>query len=207
MSPVCFIDNDIILKLAACKLFWEAVDTLEVSKNDLRVLPSAKYVFKGRKKKYGQVIIQDAISIVNKCGEIQLDEGDEELQQLQQLQIEGIDPGEQLLICATRKETSFYLTTGDKRCLEALANQPKLDSVRQRLNGRVICLEQIILKLIKKQGFDKVLTSVLPAKTYDTALKSIFGSGEKATQENVLSSLEGYINDLRSKTKELLIEL
>lgn len=207
MSPVCFIDNDIILKLAACNFFWEAVSTLELSENDLRVLPEAKHVFQRSnkvKKKYGSIILQNAINIVERCGEIQLEEDEEELQQLQ---IEGIDPGEMLLICATRRETSFYLTTGDKRCLTALASHAELENVRQRLTGRVICLEQLILKLIKTQGFDKVLTNVLPARTYDTALKSIFGSGERATEENVLTSLEGYINDLQKNTKGLLIKL
>jgi hypothetical protein len=210
LSAVCFIDNDIILKLAACNFFWEAVSTLELSENDLQVLPEAKYVFQGSnkvKKKYGSIIVENAINIVERCGKIQLEDDDEEVQQLQQLQIEGIDPGEMLLICATRKETSFYLTTGDKRCLTALASHAELENVRQRLTGRVICLEQLILKLIKTQGFDKVLTNVLPARTYDTALKSIFGSGERATEENVLTSLEGYINDLQKNTKGLLIKL
>lgn len=99
---------------------------------------------------------------------------------------------------------SFYLITGDKRCLIALAEASQLVEIRQRLLGRVICLEQIILKLIETQGFNEVLVKVLPGREYDTALKAIFGSGEKATQENVLQMLEGYIGKLRIKTSGLL---
>lgn len=43
-------------------------------------------------------------------------------EELKNLQIEGLDPGEMILISATEHEESFYLTTGDKRCITALAN-------------------------------------------------------------------------------------
>lgn len=68
-------------------------------------------------------------------------------------------------------------------------------------------MEQVILKLINTQGFDGVLTKVLPVREHDIALRAIFGSGEKATQENVLQALEGYIEDLRRTTDGLLIYL
>lgn len=206
MPPVCFVDNDAILKLAACNLFWEAVTSLGLAPAGLRVLPSAKYVFRKNKKvikKYPQSIRDSAILIVEACTEIQPDFSDE----LQNLQIEGIGPGENLLISATRYEESFYLATGDKRCLTALAAAPQLIEIKQRLIGRVICLEQLILRLIYTQGFDEVLTKVLPAREYDTALKAIFGSGERASQENVLQALDGYIEDLRKKTEGLLADL
>lgn len=206
MPPVCFVDNDAILKLVACNLFWEAVTSLGLTQADLRVLSDAKYVFRKSRRvvqKYPQAIRDSAISIVEGCTKIQPELSEE----LQILQIEGIDPGENLLISATRYEASFYLATGDKRCLTALAAEPQLAEIRQRLIGRVICLEQLILRLIYNQGFDLVLTKVLPAREYDTALKAIFGSGERATQENVLQALEGYIEDLRKTTEGLLAYL
>lgn len=206
MPPVVFVDNDAILKLAACNLFWEAVNSIGLTQTDLRVLPDAKHVFRNSRRvqqRYPQPIRDNAIRIVQGCMEIQLQPNEE----LQHLDIEGIDAGEIILISATRAEASFYLTTGDKRCLTALALSPRLVEIRQRLLGRVICLEQLILKLIDTQGFDQVLTKVLPAREYDTALKAIFGSGERATQENVLQALEGYVEDLRKKTEGLLVYL
>ncbi len=206
MPVVCFLDNDIILKLVACSLFSEAVSSIGVTETNLRVLSDAKYVFRKSRRvvqKYPQTIRESAILIVDRCTKIQPEPSEE----LKKLQIEGIDPGELILISATRYEESFYLTTGDKRCLTALATAPQLAEIRQRLIGRVICLEQLILKLIDTQGFDEVLAKVLPAREYDTALKAIFGSGEKATQENILQALEGYIEDLRMKTQGLLTYL
>ncbi|WP_460207312.1 hypothetical protein [Scytonema sp. NUACC21] len=200
------MDNDIILKLVACSLFEEAVTCLGVAETDLRVLSDAKYVFRKSRRiaqKYPQAIRDSAILIVDRCTKIQPAPSEE----LQELEVEGIDPGERILISATKYETSFYLTTGDKRCLTALAAATQLVEIRQRLIGRVVCLEQLILKLIDQKGFDEVLAKVLPAREYDTALKAIFGSGEKATQESVLQALEGYIEDLRKRTEGLLANL
>lgn len=118
--------------------------------------------------------------------------------------IEGIDQGEAFLISATAREKSFYLTTGDKRCIRALAKAPEIESIQQRLVGRVICLEQVIKKIIEFQGFNNTLTKILPVTNYDTALKSIFGSGSNCTQKNVMLSLDNYIQDLRNSSGNLL---
>ncbi len=205
MPPVCFVDNDVILKLVACNLFWEAVGVLGLTSDDLRVRASTKYYFRSKPKRYPQTVREQAIAVVEQCQLIDDPPINEELQILQQ--IEGIDPGEGVLIVATQPEPSFYLMTGDKRCLEALATAPQLVEVRQRLEGRVVCLEQLILRLIETQEFSKILTLVLPAREYDTALRAVFGSGEKTTRDNVLLGLRGYIQDLRSKTEGLLVDI
>ncbi len=208
MATVCFLDNDIILKLTACNLFFEAISSLGITETDLRVLSDAKYVFRksGRiARKYPQVIRDNAMIILDKCQDIQPELSEE----LKYLEIEGIDPGERILISATRKEESFYLTTGDKRCLIALATAPQAElvEIRKRLSGRVICLEQLIFKVITVQGFDVTLPKLLIGKEYDTALKAIFGSGKSANQINVFLALEAYIEELRNKTNGLLAEI
>ncbi|RUT03826.1 hypothetical protein DSM106972_047400 [Dulcicalothrix desertica PCC 7102] len=114
-----------------------------------------------------------------------------------------------ILISATKQEESFYLTTGDKRCITALANstEPSLVAIRERLAGKLVCLEQLILKIINVEGFEVTLIKVLPAREYDKALKAIFGSGERCTQDNVLMALGAYIQDLRDNAHGLLSEI
>ena len=207
MPTVCFLDNDAILKLVAANLFCPAISSLGLTQADLRVLPTAKFYFRQSrrlKKVYPESLLQRTLEVVNACAAL-TPTVDEELQRLQV--VEGIDPGEEVLIVATKTEPSFYLVTGDKCCLTALATAGELQDIRGRLKGRVICVEQLILRVIETQGFELVLTKVLPARDYDTALKSIFGSGEKATRENVLLSLEAYIQDLRQVTEGLLADL
>jgi len=204
LPPVCFVDNDVILKLVACNLFWEAVGVLGLTSDDLRVRTTTKFYFRKKPKKYPQAVREQAIAVVEQCQLFDDPPINEALQILQQ--IEGIDPGEAVLIIAAQTEPSFYLMTGDKRCLEALATAPQLVEVRQRLKSRVVCLEQLILRLIETQDFDKILTLVLPAREYDTALKAVFGSGEMAIRDTVMLALKGYIQDLRSKTEGLLVD-
>lgn len=208
MQRVCFLDNDIILKLVACNLFSEAIRSLNLAESDLRVLSDAKYVFRNSRriaKKYPLEIRESAILIVERCQNIQPQLSEE----LRNLQIEGLDPGEMILISATKQEESFYLTTGDKRCITALANstEPSLVAIRERLAGKLVCLEQLILKIINVEGFDVTLIKILPAREYDKALKAIFGSGERCTQDNVLMALEAYIQDLRDNAHGLLAEI
>ena len=207
MPTVCFLDNDAILKLVAGHLFWEAIAALGLTQADLRVLPTAKFYFrKSRRlrKVYPESILERTLEVVKAIPALN-PTVDEELQRWQV--VEGIDPGEEVLIVATKTEPYFYLVTGDKRCLTALANAGNLGDIRDRLKGRVVCVVQLILRVIETQGFELVLTKVLPARDYDTALKSIFGSGERATRENVLLSLEAYIQDLRQVTEGLLAEI
>jgi hypothetical protein len=203
---VCFLDNDVILKLTACDLFWEAIATLNVTPADLRVLDTARPVFQNSanvKSRYPEEIRNAAIAIVRQCQKVSIVKN-ETFKALQQ--IDDIDQGEATLISALPPESPFWLITGDKRCLCAIAHHPQLNSVRQKLKGRVICLEQLILKLLNTHSFDFVLAKILPARDYDTALKSCFGSGTEATPENVTQALKAYIADLRQNSGELLAD-
>ena len=207
MSAVCFLDNDVLAKLVACGLYDEAIEILNLNESDLRVLSSAQYYFMRSKKakaKYPESIRSKVVEIAKSCQIINpsTTEALNEVEKLQQY--EGIDNGEALLIAATREEEYFWLITGDKRFLRTLASSSDLHSIVSRLQGRVICLEQLIQQLIVKQGFDKTLMNFVSAKKYDKSIQSIFGSGEKSTKDNVLSSLEYYIEDLRKDTKGML---
>ena len=201
MAQLIFLDNDVILKLVACNLFWEAVASLKLSPADLWVLESAKFVFKKNrraKNKYPQPILDNAISLVESCTKIKQESSFDE--EFQALKIDGIDPGERLLIAATQKAEDFYLATGDKRCLIALAiakasdfsgTVPSLSEIRKRLSGRVVCFEQLLKKSINHQGFEDVLAKVLPGREYDGSLKAIFGSGWHNTSRLAICHCEG----------------
>lgn len=201
------MDNDIISKLAACDLFLEALSSLKLEESDLRVLSTAQYVFRGRNfKKYPDNIRNYAIKIAEKYTKVNQECVNIEI--IDDLQkIEGIDPGESLLTAAAFNEESFYLTTGDKRYITALGKATHIEAIQLKLSGRVICLEQVIRRIICSQGFENTLTKVLPARQYDKSLNAIFGSGEKCTQDNVVMSLDAYIEDLRNKSGGLLADL
>ena len=110
-------------------------------------------------------------------------------------------------MAATREVSPFVLMTEDKRCLVAVATQFELAEVSERLRGRVISCEQVMLLLIRQQGFEAIKQHVLPMLDCDMSLKACFGSGEKAIEENVVLALEGYITTLDKSAIGLLADL
>jgi hypothetical protein len=74
-----------------------------------------------------------------------------------------------------------------------------------RLSGKIICFEQIVVRLIDRYGFVSILNKIVPGRDCDTALRAIFGSGLSATEEQVRGGLESYINHLRKDTGALLV--
>ena len=185
MAVISFIDNDIILKLTTCDLFWEAMDLLGVQIADIRVLTSTRFVFRRNqsiKEQYSEEVRNKAIELVKKFSTVEADT----YNPLFSLNIVGLDAGELTLIYRAIAEPDFYLVTGDKRCLRALVKTPELATVREKLNGRVICLEQLIYKLIIDTDFEVIRSKVVSARECDTSLKVAFGSGDRAEQPNVI---------------------
>ena len=208
MAKVCFLDNDIIHKLVAFQLFDEAIaiSELQIDKTSLRVLPTAKHFFRGKQKKNGassDPILTAVIELVSGCASAIYDVDDAVAQELAELkQVEGIHEGEQTLIVATRSQTDFLLLSGDKNCMRGLEAIP--EPIYRRLCGRVICLEQIILKLIEVKGFEFVRDRVLPMASFDKSLQICFGLVTPATEENVIAGLNSYINDIQQQVPNLL---
>lgn len=208
MGLICFLDNDIIHKLAACDLFLEAISSLNLEESDLRVLANAHNFFQNSRhfKNYPDNLRNRMIDVAQKYTKV--DETCLDIDVINDLKkIQGIDPGESLLTAAALNEESFYLTTGDKRYIKALGSATQIQSIQLKLSGRVICLEQVIKQIIYCKGFENTLTKVLPGRQYDKSLGAIFGSGEKCTQDNVVTSLNGYIQDLKNSSGDLLADI
>ncbi len=195
---ICFLDNDVLLKLSAYALLDDAIVALNFDPDDLYVLESARFVFRDSQsvvRRYSQDIRDRAIAFVRRCHPVRTNVGSDEFIALSRLK--NLDEGEVGLLTATKDIPSFITITGDKRCLKAITNGMGIEAVQHRLQGRVICLEQVILLLIRRSGFEWVKVRVVPMWDCDQSLKACFGSGEWAIEENVVAALEGYIEALR----------
>ena len=205
---ICLTDNDIIKKLAICDLLPETLVALDAQHEDILVLPSAKFslgIAKNpdrTKSRIGVPVFDRIAEFLGKIREITTPPIPEE--QLLFDDVIEIDPGEAILFSATAHFEECLLATGDKRSLRGLMRLPTPNTVATRLAGRVICLEQIIVRIIKRIGFEHVRNKVVPVSDCDTALRAIFGSGIDAVEENVLRGFESYIRHLRGETGSLL---
>ncbi|MEE3715705.1 hypothetical protein V2H45_02975 [Tumidithrix elongata RA019] len=202
----CFLDNDVILKLSAFDLFDETLSILNLSWQQLQVVSSAQYTFRGKRyiNQYSEPVCQKAIAIARQCQIVTV----ESISEFALLNgVKKIDAGEAELIAATANREVFWLVTGDKNCLEALATAPNLESICNRLRGRTICLEQLIYKLIELKGFTWVQERIIVGQECDRAIKIIFGWSEPASEATVLEGLQSYINDVQLRSQGLLANL
>jgi len=195
-----------------CNLLDDALTALDSARADAYVLPTAKYKFgvASRRpsrgvRRYGAEVFARIRDFVASVREIDVAGPSEELQLL--ANIDGIDVGEAILFSATAEFDQYFLATGDKTSLRALARTPACRSIARRIRGHVMCLEQIIKRLIQHFGFAHVKDRVVPARTCDTALSAAFESGWDAMEPNVLAALDSYIDELRLLPIDLLTQV
>jgi hypothetical protein len=199
---VYFLDNDIIIKLSAYKLFWKAMGAWGIADPDIRVLPTAsRFISRdwSIKDQYDERTRTEACRIVDKSTKL-VNPGTPEYIALQA--IEGIDPGEALLIAATETEPDSYIVTADKRCLKALANSG-MTTTLVRLQHRIICLEQLVIQLIRHLGdLDKISRCVKAAVDCEFSVTEAF---KLADQAAIIQRLQAEVERLRDDTGNLLV--
>lgn len=208
-----FVDNDVIKKLAALDLLDPAIEALGFKVEESFVLDTAKYKFladksekfeKG-KKKYGARTHPRIVEFLGRAQSI-VDQFDQDLHDAL-ASVENIDDGEAVLLSATASNDGALLTTGDKRCIAALASAEGCQGTAKKLEGRIICVEQVILRVISHTGFDKVLEKAIPGlpELQDNALRVAFGSGAQTKRENAEEALTRYVAELRVTAAGLLV--
>lgn len=197
---VLFLDNDVLQKLAMLELLDEAIDVAGAS--SVHVLYTARYRYKKQQKKLGEALCNRILAFIDTCTEIEEAPSNAAVFQHKP----DIDHGEAILLDAAAKTSGSVLWTGDKRCIIALAGDDSLQHIASALAGRILCFEQIVVRLIDRCGFAAVHERVLAAPPFwDRSVGQVaFGSGAKATEPNVREALEHTIANLRSKTGALL---
>ena len=205
------LDNDIILKLSTYGLFEKTLNTFGAEINQVKILETFKYKFKRepqqkRKRNPNKYNLEDALSVVETCDKISIHNiNQEDFIQLQK--IEGIDIGEAILLgyvsYLNKQNNLSYLLTGDKRCLKNL-NVPETNQITDYLQGKIWCLEQLILKDIEIYGFNCIQEKVYPFRDCDTNLKLIFGYSRESAEQQVRGALTTEIRQLRKETGNLL---
>lgn len=209
MTPL-FVDNDVIKKLAALDLLDAAIEALGFRVEETFVLPTAKYKFhagdsKKGQKKWGERTHPRIVNFLGRARPIE-DQFDQSLHDAL-ASVENIDDGEAVLLSATVSNEGALLTTGDKRCVLALATADGCRETAKKLEGRIICVEQVMLRVILHVGFDEVLEKAVPglSELQDTALRVAFGSGPQTKREIAEEALSRYIAELREKAAGLLV--
>lgn len=115
----------------------------------------------------------------------------------------NLNVGEATLMAAVCSG-EFLIATGDKRSLEAIAACEECNVTFERIQGKVVCLEQIIYKIILNYGIEYVRPRVVSASRIDTSLRLCFGYSVPASEESVIECLLSNIRNINSKCKNIL---
>ncbi|NJN73369.1 MAG: hypothetical protein HC799_11460 [Limnothrix sp. RL_2_0] len=210
------VDNDILKKLATFQLFDSTLKIFHITYQNVKILGTAKYKFRNSRKKIKSGRSRQASDeVINWDRLIRLTETlpcientEIDLNLFAQLsEYKDIDAGEAELVCQAisliQKDKLAQIFTGDKRFIKALA-KVDLQPVHDALKNRILCLEQIVLKNIENLGFEEIRHLVAPVRECDKSIKSVFGSGIHTDKDNAVSTLNGYISDLRKDSNSLL---
>ena len=199
-------DTDILLKLSAMDLVQETLQLLRLSKQDIYLLPSTPHYLRKASKRlihhYGKEGVERAQMLAQQAKPADLPFNESELELLSS--VPDIDTGEALLYASSHTLQEFWLLTGDKRSLIALAESPDCQVIATRLSGRVVCLEQIVIHSLRSYPFEVLLSKIVPARECDTVVKVAFGSGNQTDLSRATETLDAYISELRAKTGSLL---
>ncbi len=174
--------------------------------SDIYYLPSLPHMLKGDKKikqNHSLLTINEALSFINNYSPIPDDFFSEDLVNSLS-EIDDIDSGEQILFSINLPFEEFYILTGDKRALISLSRS-NLTEIQSRLKGRIICLEEIMLKLLPHIDMDNL---IVKAKTHnfcsDKVLKICLNQ-TAVTLQKLEECILSYLNELKKESINLFI--
>ncbi len=191
------VDVDAVAKLANWQVLLESPSVLGCSVSDCATVTSLRFRAMSSTKKADGKLFQNteaatlALQAIEKMGALaEID--DSALVEFEN--INGIDPGEALLFSEVISHPHVYVLTGDKRALRSLSALP--ESTRVQLAGRVILIEQVLLRLLDVHGLAWLRERVCPAKQLDKAVNAIMGSRCDAGEQSVRDGMASYIREI-----------
>lgn len=96
------------------------------------------------------------------------------------------------------------IVTADHRCLKALATSTACANIYQRLQGRVICYEQVLLRILKQAGYAAIHRHAATARTSSQRWASLLLNGDHTTQAVFEDQLRKRVRQLYDEVGHLL---
>jgi len=199
------VDVDAAAKLAHWQMLMVLPGLLQVGPTDCAVLTSLEFRAKKRigsarpdKVFANKEAAEMAIQFAALAGRLDAVEPLAELQD-----VPDIDPGEAVLLSAAIVDRRAVIITGDKRAIRAVAQlAPRL---REKLAGRIMCLEQILLKALAIYGLEWLRDHVCISPRTERSALVIMGSRCDAPIESVQAALSSYIGEMASLCEPSLL--
>ena len=194
-------DVDVVLKLASCGFLPSLPALLGVEEDDLRVgyLVSLKARLSRPGKRLPDASFQ--MHLEEFCRRHSVVEASSNHAREQQLLQGGMDPGEAILF-AEAESTRGIVVTGDKRALQAYK---ALSTPAQRAKIKVVCWEQLLLRVHRVLGFARLRDGCCAGMSSDKLLALAFSNGLATSEEHALEALCSYLDGVKAHSADILV--
>lgn len=202
---VVLADNDILLKLAACRLLDRLPALLGVAPSEIWVLEQALYVVRASEDTHYADTIARVEAFLSQTSILDADQVDDALLG-RLLQLEQMDAGETILFALAVNLEDSCIATGDKRSLRCLSETPDCEDICARLNESIICFEQIMHWFMQQMDYATYRSHVAPARTCDGVLEHMaFSQGLDTPHDHARDAFQSNVRSLRAETNTLLV--
>ena len=209
MSSGYYLDNDVILKMCSYGVGPELVFLSTVDDLAPAILALARFTLRSRVERSRVLVEPKSVFAQLEAVLVQvrlLEPTREEIDMAADLEAAAtaanlsFDAGESQLVSMLMARGGLGFITGDKRAAKAMS------VVLPRLEGRMVCLEQVIHSVVVLFGVEPLRSSVCREKAADRAVANCFQcSLPNVDALSVLQGLESYSRALRSETGRLLV--
>lgn len=200
---IYFSDVDVVLKLARSGFLPLLPELLGATDGSVRIqyLASLRTRLSRPAKRLSNALHErhlsefcDAHAVIAACADIARQE---------ELLRGGMDPGEAMLF-AEAEATGGTVVTGDKR---ALATYARLSSPSQRGRLKVVCWEQLLLRVHRLKGYATLLQGGCEGMDGDGLLRLAFSSGPATDEAHALEAIRSYLGAVKASSGDILAAL
>lgn len=198
---IYFSDVDVVLKLARCGFLTWLPALLGVTGDEISIqyLASLKARLTRSSKKLTNATHQQHLAAF--CAAHSIIGAAADIARQQDLLQSGMDPGEAILF-AEAEATGGVVVTGDKR---ALAHYAKVSTAAQRAKIRVVCWEQLLLRVHRLKGYEALKQGCCESMGSDGLLSLAFSSGLATQEEHALTALNSYLVGVKKHSEDILM--
>lgn len=191
---IYFSDVDVVLKLARCGFLPHLAELLGVREDGISIqyLASLKTRLTRPSKKLTNADYHK--HLVEFCTAHQIIGAAADLTRQEELLQSGMDPSEAILFAEAE-------ATGDKR---ALIHYAKHSTPAQRAKLKVVCWEQLLLRVHQLKGYDELKRGACEATADDGLLSLAFSSGLATQEAHALEAVRSYLKGVKSHSGDLL---
>jgi hypothetical protein len=197
---IYFSDRDVVSKLAACGFLPLIATLLGKPEQNLKIryIASLKYSLARPGKKLANKTYQRHLEKF--CQSHRSIAGSTNIHREQELLSGSMDPGEAVLF-AEAEETGGAVVTGDKVALKAYL---RVSNSAQRSKIKVVCWEQLLLRVHKTKGYEALRAGCCEGIESDKLLSLAFSNGLATQEEHALEAFQSYLRAVEKHSSDIL---